>query len=163
MDIVTIVPHTEKSFVVYTNKVMKYQDSLNHLGGTFDSRIRNMETGETFMGWIFYIDKQSEIQEWINSGCKHVLKQGFDSILFPPKKGRSISPVDPDNVYRRLNSVEKSIEILNTKFKSIELENTLLIARLNSLESELIILKTKESSSESSECGEIFEHVDISE
>lgn len=194
--IVKIISHTEKSFAVYTNNVLHYMDSIANLGGIFEPRIENRETGEHFMGWIFYIDKKEEIQKWINAGCPQIRKnhngrpkdervdsikssQGsqvksqlefnreskrnisFEKILFPPKKKVTLSPVDLRNEQDRLRSIEKSIEMLTSKFNAIEIENNLLTSRINSLELEISTLKNVPQNNKVEDEYEIFDQTDI--
>ena len=174
-NIVSIIPHTEKSFSVYTNNIIKHMDSLHNLGGFFESNIRNTQ-GESYMGWIFFIDKKDEIQKWINEGCPAVQKKcskqeskkenkkgdmSFERILFPPKsKKLSLSPVNTMIEIDRLKSIEKSIEMLNSKFNSIELENSLLTARINSLESEISFLRNR-AQNQTEDDYEIFDQIEI--
>lgn len=181
-NIVSIIPHTEKSFSVYTNNIIKHMDSLHNLGGFFESNIRNTQ-GESYMGWIFFIDKKDEIQKWINEGCPAVQKKNsskqeskkeeskqkenkkgdmsFERILFPPKnKKLSLSPVNTMIEIDRLKSIEKSIEMLNSKFNSIELENSLLTARINSLESEISFLRNR-GQNQTEDDYEIFDQIEI--
>ena len=159
---VTILPHTEKSFVVYTEK---HQTSLTNLGGIFEPKIINTQTGEEFMGWIFYINKKDEIQNWIQNGCKPVVPQisTFDKILFPPKSNtetnRSRLPKENNMILIKLKSMENLIEILNSKIRNIEIENSILTTRLNSVESEVILLKNAKEERETE--LDIFEHIEI--
>lgn len=174
-DIISIIPHTEKSFAVYTNSVFRYMDSLNNLGGMFESKINHSESGEKYMGWIFYIDKKEEIQNWINSGCpvvtkKKKVKQSFEKILFPPKI-KNISPVNIEG--DKIKSLEKIIETLLSKMKLLEEENSLLSNRLNLIENEVQLLKTTkneievqkkvECKIETEEEYEIFDNTEIEE
>lgn len=161
-DIVSIIPHTEKSFVVFTNKVSKYEETLTNFGGLFHNSLINKNTGETIQGWIFYINKIEEIQKWINEGCIVVRKnqsQSFEKILFPPKKNKKV-PLSPVNIYNqeeRIKPIEKMIENLITKVNLLEQENSLLKNRINSIENELNLLKSeKKQKTETEEEYEII-------
>ena len=165
-NIVSIIPHTEKSFSVYTNNIIKHMDSLHNLGGFFESNIRNTQ-GETYMGWIFFIDKKDEIQKWINEGCPAVQKKSskqeskqeskketkesskqeskkenkkgdmsFERILFPPKS-KKLS----------LSPVNTMIEI--DRLKSIEKSIEMLNSKFNSIELENSLLTARINSLES--------------
>ena len=195
-NIVSIIPHTEKSFSVYTNSVcsvLKHRDSLNNLGGVFDANIKTTPQGESYMGWIFFIDKKEQIQKWINDGCPPVQKKksvlsdeikqegkqegkqkdtkqddinrvnkkeniSFERILFPKKV--NLSPVNTSIDIDRMKSIEKSIEMLNSKFNYIEAENNVLTARINSLETEINFLKNKPQN-QSEDDYEIFDQIEI--
>ena len=71
---VSIIPHTEKSFIVTTNNHIAYMITLKNLGGVFDATLIDKETGKKFMGWIFFMDKKEKILNWIESGCPNVYK-----------------------------------------------------------------------------------------
>ena len=66
-----IVSYTDKSFVVIGD-TKTHKDSLKNLGGKWNGSLTNKETGEKFMGWIFYSSKKREIQSWIDTGCKPI-------------------------------------------------------------------------------------------
>ena len=68
---IRIVSYTDKSFVV-VGDTKTYKDSLKTLGGKWNSSLTNKETGEKFMGWIFYASKKNEIQYWIDTGFKTI-------------------------------------------------------------------------------------------
>jgi hypothetical protein len=180
--IIDIVSHTEKSFAVVTNKIIRYQDSLTNLGGIFDPNITVKETGENLMGWLFYIDRKNEIQNWINEGCipiqkvikQDMTRQRLQQILFPPKTNACVKKItlSPVNMIEcdRIKSIEKTVEILITKINSIEITNNILLERINSVETELNFLKninkieiSSDTSSNLEEEYEIFEQVDIDE
>ena len=71
---VSIIPHTEKSFIVTTNNHIAYMITLKNLGGVFDATLIDKETGKKFMGWIFFMDKKENILNWIENGCPNVYK-----------------------------------------------------------------------------------------
>ena len=122
---VRIISYTDKSIVVIGD-TKKYKDSLKNLGGKWNASLTNRETGEKFMGWIFYLSKQREVQSWIDNGSPDVVesktesKQGESqpkmSILAKPKVLPSPSSDD------RIRQLEKSIEMLIAKVASLEIE-----------------------------------------
>jgi hypothetical protein len=121
---VRIISYTDKSIVVIGD-TKKYKDSLKNLGGKWNASLTNRETGEKFMGWIFYLSKQREVQSWIDNGSPDVVesktesKQGESqpkmSILTKPK----VLPSSSDD---RIRQLEKSIEMLIAKVASLEIE-----------------------------------------
>ena len=121
---VRIISYTDKSIVVIGD-TKKYKDSLKNLGGKWNASLTNRETGEKFMGWIFYLSKQREVQSWIDNGSPDVVesktesKQGESqpkmSILAKPK----VLPSSSDD---RIRQLEKSIEMLIAKVASLEIE-----------------------------------------
>jgi hypothetical protein len=68
---IRIVCYTDKSIVV-VGDTKTYKDSLKNLGGKWNGSLTNKETGEKFMGWIFYASKKKDIQSWIDAGCQNI-------------------------------------------------------------------------------------------
>jgi len=66
-----IEEYSAKSFVV-RGETRQYRDSLKAMGGKWNSRLTDKETGENFGAWLFWADKLEEVQEWLNNGCKVV-------------------------------------------------------------------------------------------
>jgi hypothetical protein len=60
-----IQEYSPKSFVVRDDND-NYRDSLKKLGGKWNRFLRDKETGDVFAGWIFYISKRSQIENWLN-------------------------------------------------------------------------------------------------
>jgi hypothetical protein len=61
--------YTEKSFVV-RGETQKYKDSIKGMGGKWNSRLTDKETGDKFGAWLFWADKRKEIDGWVAKGCK---------------------------------------------------------------------------------------------
>ena len=125
---VRIVSYTDKSVVVIGD-TKKHKDSLKNLGGKWNASLTNKETGEKFMGWIFYLSKQREVQSWIDNGCPDVVesKSGereSKQVDFQPKMKVTTSnpPNPPNSSDDRIRQLEKSIEMLISKVASLELE-----------------------------------------
>jgi hypothetical protein len=57
--------YTEKSFVIIGEDMDNYKDEIKELGGKWNGRLTNKETGERFGAWLFWSDKRSEIQRWL--------------------------------------------------------------------------------------------------
>lgn len=58
--------YTEKSFVIIGEDMDMYKDEIKELGGKWNGRLTNKETGERFGAWLFWSDKRSEIQRWLD-------------------------------------------------------------------------------------------------
>ncbi len=58
--------YTEKSFVIIGEDMDNYKDEIKELGGKWNGRLTNKETGERFGAWLFWSDKRSEIQRWLD-------------------------------------------------------------------------------------------------
>jgi hypothetical protein len=102
---ISILPHTEKSFIVITKKHLTYMASLRNLGGVFDVNLFNKENGKKFMGWIFYMDKKDEVLNWINNGCPKVEEISILNLLKETE-----------------NRIQSSIHILFSKIDLFESE-----------------------------------------
>jgi hypothetical protein len=64
--------YTEKSFVIIGEDIDTYKDKIKDLGGKWNGRLTNKETGERFGAWLFWSDKRSEIQRWLDRLPKSV-------------------------------------------------------------------------------------------
>lgn len=142
---IRIIPYTDKSFVV-VGDTKPHKDSIKNLGGKWNASLTNKETGEKFMGWIFFLNKgkQNEVQNWIDGGCLPIggsdneeSKKGFEKILFPPKNINSESKSDFQSRKVSLSPIRTDIDRIS------QLENTVstLLTRLASLEAEVKLLK----------------------
>ena len=137
---VRIIPYTDKSFVV-VGDTKPHKDSIKNLGGKWNASLTNKETGEKFMGWIFFLNrgKQTEVQNWIDGGCLPVgssaggseeSKRGFEKILFPESKSEfqtrkvSLSPIRTD--VDRISQLENTVATLLKRLASLEEEVKLL-------------------------------------
>lgn len=115
---VSIIPHTEKSFIVTSNNHIAYMITLKNLGGVFDATLIDKETGKKFMGWIFFMDKKEKILNWIESGCPNVYKV----------KEQSESKVETEQINQTsiLKDLEKriqsSIDIIFLKLDCFEVQ-----------------------------------------
>ena len=125
---VRIISYTDKSIVVIGD-TKKYKDSLKNLGGKWNASLTNRETGEKFMGWIFYLSKQREVQSWIDNGSPDVVESKTESKTeskqaeSQPKMSILAKPkVLPSSSDDRIRQLEKSIEMLIAKVASLEIE-----------------------------------------
>lgn len=137
---IRIIPYTDKSFVVIGD-TKPHKDSIKNLGGKWNASLTNKETGEKFMGWIFFLNKgkQNEVQNWIDGGCLSVgvsaergseeSKRGFEKILFPaksesksdfPSRKVSLSPIRTD--IDKISQLENTVATLLTRLSSLEAE-----------------------------------------
>jgi hypothetical protein len=63
--------YTAKSFVV-RGDTQNYKDSIKAMGGKWNSRLTDKETGDKFGAWLFWSDKRKEIDRWVTKGCSAV-------------------------------------------------------------------------------------------
>lgn len=114
---VHIVSYTDKSVVVIGD-TKSHKDSLKSLGGKWNASLTNRETGEKFMGWIFYINKQKEVQSWIDKGCPPI-EGGESESKQDFARPQAMGIVDTEN---RIRKLEKTVEMLLSKVSTLELE-----------------------------------------
>jgi hypothetical protein len=63
---VYIQEYSPKSFVV-RDETDTHGDALEKLGGKWNRFLREKESGVVFAGWIFYIGKRSQLDDWLNN------------------------------------------------------------------------------------------------
>lgn len=66
-----IEEYSTKSFVV-RGETRDYKESLKALGGKWNSRLTDKETGDKFGAWLFWSDKRIDIDDWFNKGCQEM-------------------------------------------------------------------------------------------
>lgn len=64
---IEIYDYSERSFVV-RGETKQYRDSMVALGGKWNSRLSDKETGDKFGGWIFPAAKRMEVETWKGKG-----------------------------------------------------------------------------------------------
>lgn len=167
---ISIIPHTEKSFVVFTNKHIKYMTSLKNLGGIFDANLFDKETGKKFMGWIFYMDKKDTILNWINNGCQPINKIIFEHnndnrSLFEKRNSsdcKSETKITKSNV-SMLENLEKRIQSLIEKqiqnsFESINLKIDMIEEEMKQISRKIILIEEQNLKSNKKESKEDEEY-----
>jgi hypothetical protein len=138
---IRIVCYTDKSIVV-VGDTKTYKDSLKNLGGKWNGSLTNKETGEKFMGWIFYASKKKDIQSWIDAGCQNIQDDRQPKNDESKQESKQVSKqVQPQPQYQspsqpkpkansanlhtsedRIRQLEKTVELLMTKLASLEIE-----------------------------------------
>ena len=140
-----IVSYTDKSFVVIGD-TKTHKDSLKNLGGKWNGSLTNKETGEKFMGWIFYSSKKREIQSWIDTGCKPIPTNSISNSILTQRVDSA-----PQRQEREMQSESKREIVQGSKGetvcqnKMIQLEKSvqMLLQRINVLENEVKTLKNQ--------------------
>lgn len=134
---IRIISYTDKSFVV-VGDTKKYKESLKNLGGKWNSSLTNKETGEKFMGWIFYSGKRKEIESWINNGCLNVdVKEEFQPTSFQRQSYEIKQECKQECKQEGKNSDD------NDRIKELERKLQLVLSKVSSLENEVSSLKSK--------------------
>lgn len=62
-----IEDYSPKSFVV-RGETTEYKEELKQLGGKWNSRLTDKQSGEKFGAWLFWSDKRLEIEGWLANG-----------------------------------------------------------------------------------------------
>jgi len=145
---IQIVSYTDKSFVVIGD-TKTHKDSLKNLGGKWNGSLTNKETGEKFMGWIFYASKKKEIQSWIDTGCKPIYvptqrenqreTQMETPREYPQRQTREIHSESK----REIIQESKGEIVSQNKIQQLEKSVEMLLQRINFLENEVKTLKNQ--------------------
>ena len=142
-----IVSYTDKSFVVIGD-TKSYKDSLKNLGGKWNGSLTNKETGEKFMGWIFYASKKKEIQSWIDTGCKPISvptqreNQRETPRDYPQRQTREIQSESKREIIDSIPE-SKGEMVSQNKIQQLEKSIEMLLQRINVLENEVKTLKNQ--------------------
>ena len=126
-----IVSYTDKSFVVIGD-TKTHKDSLKNLGGKWNGSLTNKDTGEKFMGWIFYSSKKREIQSWIDTGCKPI-----------PVSTQRENQRETPREYPQRQTESKGEIVSQNKIQQLEKSLEMLLQRINVLENEVKTLKNQ--------------------
>lgn len=124
---ITIMYHTEKSFIVTCNKHIKYMVSLKNLGGVFDAHLIDKQTGNKFMGWIFFMNKKEVILNWINNGCPKV------DVCQPEEK--TATETKSQDIEKQMQQIQSSLDKIWLKLDSFETDLLQIKEELNVLKS----------------------------
>ena len=137
---IQIVSYTDKSFVVIGD-TKTHKDSLKNLGGKWNGSLTNKETGEKFMGWIFYSSKKREIQSWIDTGCKPISTNSISTqrVDFAPQREREMQSESKREIVQEL----KEETVSQNKIIQLEKSVQMLLQRINVLENEVKTLKNQ--------------------
>ena len=63
-----IEDYSDKSFVV-RGETREYKDSLKNLGGKWNSRLTDKDSGDVFGAWMFWNGKRKDVNNWFKKGC----------------------------------------------------------------------------------------------
>lgn len=78
MTSIKIQDYTAKSFVV-RGDTRDYKEEIKTIGGTWNARLTDKESGEKFGGWIFPGGKRKEVEKWLCSKSEGHEEQKSDS------------------------------------------------------------------------------------
>ena len=65
---INIQEYSDKTFVV-RGDTKPYKESLKNLGGKWNSRLSEKDSGEKFGAWLFFNTKRDSVEEWFSKGC----------------------------------------------------------------------------------------------
>ena len=77
------------------------------MGGKWANRLTDKESGEKFGAWLFWTQKRSELDGWVNGGCKHV--EGSDS----SGSGSGSIEARMASIDSKLSRLEKMMQIMH--------------------------------------------------
>ena len=78
MSSIQIQDYTAKSFVV-RGDTRDYKEDIKNIGGKWNARLTDKESGEKFGGWIFPGGKRKEVEKWLCSKSEGHEEQKSDS------------------------------------------------------------------------------------
>ena len=102
---VEIQEYSDKSFVVRGEGTRVLREDLKTLGGKWNSRLTDKETGDKFGAWLFWTEKREEIEMWITKGCRTAPKAENHSGLI-----RNVSKLGDSST--REQKLEKKVDEL---------------------------------------------------
>ena len=112
-----IQKYSDKSFVV-RGDTQEYKDSLKNLGGKWNSRLTDKNTGEKFGAWLYWSNKRSELDKWFFENCPKVNVEnnnldGYDS---PNKIDKQETRIK--NLEYKVEKISKLLGVLEQLCKS---------------------------------------------
>lgn len=116
---IEIEDYTSKSFVIRGN-TRDYKESLKEMGGKWNSRLTDKKTGEKFGAWLFWSNKQKELERWVSGGCKEVVNSEVVNSEVPNNKilcSLRLSEVDQSAL--TIKSLEKKVDQLTLMVKAL--------------------------------------------
>lgn len=66
-----IEEYSTKSFVV-RGETSEHKESIKAMGGKWNSRLTDKDTGDKFGAWLFWSDKRKEVDNWLKKGCVEI-------------------------------------------------------------------------------------------
>jgi hypothetical protein len=108
---ITIETYNEKSFVVYGEDTKKYKESIKSLGGKWNNHLKN-KNDEMFGGWIFSIEKMSEVKDWLKNDCPIIGDNERENV-----SNQKFTSVNIQKEY--IKQLEKKIDLLTEKMECI--------------------------------------------
>lgn len=117
-----IEEYSPKSFVVRGN-TKDYKESLLALGGKWNSSLTDKKSGDKFGAWLFWGDKQNQISEWIEKGCKVVNKssQSEKTQGSPNRESNSVLEAKIDALTKMVESLCRHHKIEYSDKKCVKL------------------------------------------
>lgn len=97
---IEIYDYSTKSFVV-RGETKQYRDSMVALGGKWNSRLTDKDTGDRFGGWIFPAAKRIDVETWKSKG---VHLEAPESKRYSPS-----SKSEPTSSYSRSGSDNREL------------------------------------------------------
>lgn len=98
-----LLDYTPKSFVVIGEDTRAQKENLKKLGGKWNSRLTDKNTGDKFGGWIFFSDLRPSVEKWLKNPKKL------------PETSSSFKDSNP-----RMEQLEKRVKELETELENIK-------------------------------------------
>lgn len=110
---ISIQDYTDKSFVV-RGDTTAHKDTLRDLGGKWNARLTDKETGDKFGAWLFWTDKREEIEKWLKNGCPSGEKKQENTRNQPLFRNDAapVSQKDIAELHKKIDILTKMVETL---------------------------------------------------
>ena len=118
---ITIQDYSEKSFVV-RGDTTPHKDTLKDLGGKWNSRLTDKETGDKFGAWLFWSDKRDEIEKWLQNGCPvgEKSKEDIRNQPFSRNEAVQVSLKDMTELLKKIDNLTKMVENLQKSQNTLQ-------------------------------------------
>ncbi len=107
------VIHYSPKCVVLVGDTSNCKEDMKTMGGKWNSRLTNKETGEKFGGWIFMKSREEDLKKWLSTGV--ATKFEFNSEYSRDKDRTSLNV---KMLISRVEELEKTVAMLVSKLSN---------------------------------------------
>lgn len=108
-----IEDYSDKSFVV-RGETREYKDSLKSLGGKWNSRLTDKDSGDVFGAWMFWNGKRKDIDNWFKKGCPELENNqtDYNQQSSTNNSNRQLSTLNFQRLESKVDNLTKLLEQL---------------------------------------------------
>lgn len=137
-----IQDYSGNSFVV-RGETLEYKDSLKSLGGKWNSRLTDKDSGEVFSAWIFWNGKRKDLDIWFKKRCP---KLENNQTEYKQQDSTNNSNIQLNLNFQRLESKVDNLTKLLEQLSSIHVCGRRSLCKSEPAHSNLYMNKLKKSS-----------------